>query len=129
MTDALLGLALGGLAGAALGTAFYAGLWATVRRVAAHGSAGWLLAASLALRLALAGAVLTLLAREGVPHLLGGLLGFMAARPLATRAFAGPPRPRAEAAPARSTAPEAAPARSTAPAAARARGTREDGRP
>jgi ATP synthase protein I len=38
-----------------------------------------------------------------------GLLGFMAARPLATRAFAGPPRPRAEAAPRTRASPAGVP--------------------
>ncbi len=89
MTDAVLGLVTGALAGTATGAAFYAGLWATVRRTVPRGRAGWLLAASLALRLAVAGAVLTLLARQGAPYLLGGLLGFVAARPLTTRAVTG----------------------------------------
>lgn len=89
MTEHLVPLGLGALAGAALGLAFYVGLWATVRRVAAHGPSRPLLAVSFAVRTALAAVTLTLLARQGVAYLLGAVVGFVATRPLVTRAVVG----------------------------------------
>lgn len=85
MTDALLPLGLGALAGLALGAAYFTGLWLTVRRVANRsGPRTWLLV-SFALRTVLTLAVFVLLARQGAYPLLGALLGFIAARPLVTR--------------------------------------------
>lgn len=82
-------LLLGALAGLVLGSAFYVGLWATLRR-AGRASRPWAwIVGSFLLRLAVVGAGFLLLAREGPWALAGALAAFLAARPLVTRALLG----------------------------------------
>ena len=84
MSDAGL-LAGCALAGMALGIAYFAGLWWTVRRaVASQRPAAWF-AASFAVRALLAGAVFWLVARYGAAAVLSSLAGFVLARVAATR--------------------------------------------
>jgi len=84
MSDAGL-LALCGLAGVALGIAYFAGLWWTVRRaVSSRRPAAWF-AASFAVRAVLAGAVFWVVAGNGAAALLLSLAGFILVRVVATR--------------------------------------------
>lgn len=74
-----------GLTGLALGSAYFAGLWWTVRRaVTSQRPAAWF-AASFAVRALLAGAVFWLVARHGAAAVLTSLAGFVVARVVATR--------------------------------------------
>ena len=89
MTGIVTPLVLGVLAGLALGTGFYIGLWATLRR-ASRAARPWAwIVGSFALRGIVAGVGFLLLARSGTWLLLGALVGFVAARPLVTRALLG----------------------------------------
>lgn len=89
MTEALAGLLLGALAGLALGAAFYAGLWATIRR-ASRAPRPWpWFVGSFVLRLAVAAGGFVLLARAGLWPLVGALVAFVVAKPLVTRAVLG----------------------------------------
>lgn len=85
MGNAVLAVALGALAGAAIGAAFFAGLWLTVRGVAQEGRPRSLLYVSFAVRAVLAVGLLALLARQGALPLLGALGGFVVARFVVTR--------------------------------------------
>ncbi|HZW98542.1 MAG TPA: ATP synthase subunit I [Trueperaceae bacterium] len=85
MVDAVIAVALGALAGAAIGAAFFAGLWLTVKGVAEQGRPRSLLLISFAVRALLAVGVLALLARQGVLPLLGAVGGFLASRVLVSR--------------------------------------------
>lgn len=83
------GLLLGAVAGLALGSAFYVGLWATVQ-YACRASRPWAwIVGSYLLRLAVVGAGFLLLARDGPWTLAGALAAFLAARPLVTHALQG----------------------------------------
>lgn len=81
----LLGLLWGAVAGAALGAAFFLGLWATVTRVGRTRAAGAWLVGSFLLRLTLFAGGLYLISRGGQWPLIGALFGILAARPLVTR--------------------------------------------
>jgi len=82
VTQAAAPLLLGALAGLALGTVFYFGLWATIRH-ASRATRPWAwFVGSLVLRVAVVGAGFLLLARSGVWPLVGALVAFAAARPL-----------------------------------------------
>lgn len=83
--DVVAGLLWGALAGVVLGVVFFLGLWATVTRVSRRQVAAAWLAASFVVRLALMGGGLYLVARGGLWHLLGALVGILLARPLVTR--------------------------------------------
>ncbi len=85
MTDVVLPLGLGVLAGLALGAAYFIGLWLTVRRVANRNGPRTLLLVSFVVRSVVTLGVFVLLARQGAYPLLGALLGFIAARPVVTR--------------------------------------------
>lgn len=89
MADAVMAVGLGALAGVAIGAAFFAGLWLTVRGVAEQGRPRSLLLVSFAVRAAVAVGVLALLARQGPLPLLGALGGFLLARVLVTRLVSG----------------------------------------
>jgi F1F0 ATPase subunit 2 len=89
VTQAAPGLLLGALAGLALGSAFYVGLWATLRRASrARRPWAWIVSSFL-LRLVVVGAGFLLLARHGAWVLAGALAAFIAARPLVTYALLG----------------------------------------
>jgi len=82
-------LLLGALIGFVLGAAFYAGLWATVRR-ASRATWPWAwFTGSFLLRLAVVGLGLLLLARSGPWPFVGALVGLVAARPLVTYQLLG----------------------------------------
>jgi len=86
-------LLLGALAGLALGSAFYAGLWATVRHASgARRPWAWIIG-SFVLRVVIVGAGFLLLARHGAWVLAGALAAFLAARPLVTYALVGREKP------------------------------------
>ncbi len=95
--DAMTGIAapllLGALAGFALGVGFYVALWATIRRATRAARPWTWMLGSFALRLAVVGAGFLLLARIGTWQLAGALAGFVAARPLVTRALLAPEEP------------------------------------
>lgn len=81
----LLKFALAGIAGVALGTLFFGGLWWTVRRaVSSPCPAFWLLGSLLA-RMAVALTGFYLVAIGGWQQLIVCLAGFIAARVLVTR--------------------------------------------
>lgn len=89
MTQAGAGLLLGALAGFALGSAFYAGLWATLRHASrARRPWAWIVG-SFVLRLAVVAAGFLLLAHYGPWVLAGALAAFVAARPMVTYALLG----------------------------------------
>lgn len=82
MTPNAAQLLLGAGAGLVLGSLFYFGLWATVRR-ASRATRPWAwFVGSLVLRAGVVGAGFLLLARSGVWPLAGALVAFAAARPL-----------------------------------------------
>lgn len=88
----LVDLGLSFLAGAALGAAYFAALWATVRRLAGRPRAGLWAASSFAGRVALLLAGLLLIGRwGGWPALVTALAGFLGARVAAVRALRPPP--------------------------------------
>ncbi len=93
MTDVLAGrvlpLVVGGLVGLVIGLLFFAGLWLTVRRATSSPRPKRLLAVSFAARTMVAVAALVLVARAGQWPLLGASLGFLAARPIVSRAVLG----------------------------------------
>jgi F1F0 ATPase subunit 2 len=92
--DWLVDLGLSFLAGAALGSAYFAALWATVRRLPGRPRAGLWAVLSFAARVALLLAGLLLLSRwGGWPALVAALAGFLGARIAVVRAL----RPRAAA--------------------------------
>lgn len=76
----LAGLGLAALVGIVLGSAYFAGLWLTVRRLPGNPSPYRLYSLSLLFRLSLLLAGFFLLATRGHKMLLVGGLGFMAAR-------------------------------------------------
>lgn len=79
-------LLLGAVAGLALGSVFYVGLWATVRRATRAGRPwAWFLG-SFVLRFAVVATGFLVLARDGPWPLVGALAGFAVARPLVNRA-------------------------------------------
>lgn len=89
VTQAVAHLLLGALAGLALGSAFYVGLWATLRR-AGRATRPWAwIVGSFVLRAVVVGTAFLLLARTGPWLLAGALAAFAAARPLVTHAVAG----------------------------------------
>lgn len=86
MTQNAAQLLLGAGAGLVLGTMFYLGLWATVRR-ASRATRPWTwFVCSLVLRVAIVAAGFLLLARSGTWPLAGALVAFAAARPMVTYA-------------------------------------------
>lgn len=85
MTSPVIAIGLGLLAGLAIGMAFFAGLWLTVRQVAEQGKPRSFLLVSFAIRTILAVGLLALLARQGVLPLLGAVAGFVASRVVVTR--------------------------------------------
>lgn len=99
MTDPILLAALGLAAGLALGAAHFGGLWWTVRRATSARRPARLLALSALGRGAALTAGLVALAKIGPWALLGGLVGVLIARLVATRTVAagatGPFRERA----------------------------------
>jgi F1F0 ATPase subunit 2 len=91
----LAALALGAAAGLALGWLYFVGLWWTVQRVPHARRAGALLMVSFLLRAAVTVAGLLLVLRLGPAALVAALVGFVAARWLATRGAVPGPRRRA----------------------------------
>lgn len=88
MTVDFAHLLLGALAGLGLGSAFYFGLWATLRR-AGRATRPWAwIVGSFVLRAVVVGAAFLLLARAGPWLAVGALVAFVAARPLVTHAVA-----------------------------------------
>jgi F1F0 ATPase subunit 2 len=83
---ALLLLALGAVAGVAVGLLFFGGLWWTAQRLAVTDRPAVLTAASLLLRMGVLAAVLVVLARSDVLLLVGAVAGLVAARLGLTRA-------------------------------------------
>ncbi len=89
MTETYTHVLLGAMAGLVLGTVFYGGLWATIRR-ASRATRPWpWFIGSFVLRLAVAGGGFLLLARHGLWPLVGALAGFVSAKPLVARAVLG----------------------------------------
>ena len=91
MTDVLVALLAGVLAGLALGAASHAALWWTVRRVARARRPARLLAASSFARIVAVALGLAALAWASPWALLGGVAGFLVARTIAV-ARLGPDR-------------------------------------
>jgi F1F0 ATPase subunit 2 len=89
MSDATA-LVLALLAGALIGTAFFGGLWWTVRRGLSSRHPALLFLGSLLLRTALALAGIYLVTRGDMRRLLACLLGFFLARILVTRLARAP---------------------------------------
>jgi F1F0 ATPase subunit 2 len=71
--------------GVVLGAGYFAGLWWTLRGIAAASNPGVRLAASFALRAVIAGAVLLMLARVGPFAFAAAFAGFLLARLLLVR--------------------------------------------
>jgi F1F0 ATPase subunit 2 len=76
--------------GAALGVAYFGGLWLTTRRLLGGRGGWWLLPLSRWLRLALAGAAFYALSLEGAGAVLSGLAGLWLARGWLIRLLGGP---------------------------------------
>ncbi|MGV8841944.1 MAG: ATP synthase subunit I [Pseudomonas sp.] len=84
-SNEIIFIALAGVAGAALGTLFFAGLWWTLRRgLASNRPALWFFA-SLVLRLSLTAAGFYVVAGDDWRRLLACLLGFVLARWMVVR--------------------------------------------
>ncbi len=84
-TNEIIFIALAGLAGAALGTLFFAGLWWTLRRGLASSRPALWFFASLVLRLSLTAAGFYAVAGDDWRRLLACLLGFVLARQIVLR--------------------------------------------
>lgn len=85
MTDALA-IAAAAAAGALLGTAYFAGLWATVRALPTSGHPALLAAISFGVRFLLAATVFVVLARRGGwATVTAALVGFAIARVVIVR--------------------------------------------
>jgi F1F0 ATPase subunit 2 len=93
VTEVLLSVATGALAGLALSAANHLALWWTVRRVAGSRRPARLLALSSLVRLALVAAGLAVLAWASPWALIGAAGGFLSGRTIAIARVA-PPRPR-----------------------------------
>lgn len=80
--------------GAIIGMGYFAGLWITVQKLPQARRPVLLWAASALLRAAGATAVFVVLMGWGIPQLIAGVVGFIAARLLSTRIFGRVREPR-----------------------------------
>ena len=88
-TGPVAAVALGFAAGAAIGAAYFLGLWWTVRRATRAARPAPLLLLSFVVRLAFAVALLLVIVRLGALALVAALLGFLVARVLLSRVLTG----------------------------------------
>jgi len=92
-SNEIIFIALAGLAGAALGTLFFGGLWWTLRRGLASSRPALWFFASLVLRLSLTAAGFYVVAGDDWRRLLACLLGFVLARWVVVRLTRPAPSP------------------------------------